>query len=331
MIKHSDTATPRQRAILMKLLLVLLIVSLLCLNLFVMRLGTGFIILTLLVVALFSGGSIQFIRDWSFPVILLYVYEFLRGGAYNHVAKPLGIDPIARPLVWMEEKLFFFMDEIPTVKLQHWLKPDAMRGDVSANWYDYILFFFYTTFFWYWLGVGFVLWLKRRELFKPYMYGLVAFSMFDTILYAFLPTAPPWAAARVPFLLIPPVDRILWKIDLLPGDTLSFVTNYGHNDYAAFPSHHAAWPFFATLFLVKAFGKKAVPFFAIPLIVVFATWYGAEHYVIDSLAGFLVAYITYRIASSKRVIEVTSKHWSSATTRMKALLVRGSQVFPNSV
>ena len=126
-----------------------------------------------------------------------------------------------------------------------------------------------------------------------YIYGLVGFSLFDTLIYIFFPSAPPWYAAQVG--LLPPLQRVMLIHDYFSSKYLGFVSTYGNNDFAAWPSHHAAWPFFAFLFLVGVFGKKALPFVVVPLVIAFATWYGAEHYVIDSLAGFTIAGITYWI------------------------------------
>lgn len=284
-----------EHTLLKRILLGAGLIGFICLNMFVTKFGMDFAFIILFVIALLMSQSGPFLRAWFPPMCLFYIYEALRGAAYSHVARPLGIEPITQPLIWAELKLFFFLDEVPTVKLQHWLRPNALKPAAdAANWYDYVLFFCYSMFYCYWVVVGFILWIKRRQLFSRYMYGLVGFSLFDVIVYAFLPTSPPWAAGLDGS--IPPVARVLWTIPLLPSDTLSFVSTYGHNDFAAFPSHHAAWPFFSCLFMVKAFGKKAMFTFLIPLSVAFATWYGAEHYVIDSLAGFAVAGIAYVFA-----------------------------------
>jgi len=270
------------------LIFVILIVAVL--NVYKIRFGMDFIVLSLAMYALVIKESKQFVKDWWLPISLFYLYEAVRAKAFDWVSTPLGIEPIVKPLIDIERKLFFFLDEVPSVKLQHALHPN----EFEAHWYDYILFFFYVMFFWYWLVVGFILWLKKRELFKPYMYGLVIFSLVDVVLYAFFPSAPPWYGYRVGFL--PEIHRILWSIKYLPSSTLSVVSTYGRNDFAAFPSHHVAWPFFATLFMVKLYGKKALPLFIVPLAIAFATWYGAEHYVIDSIAGMLVATISFYIA-----------------------------------
>lgn len=275
-----------------KIVAVSIIIFLLVLQIFKIRFGMDIIILTLCVFALLKREGKQFIKDWLPPMILFYVYEALRAYAYD-VSKLLGIHPIVEPIIWLERKLFFFLDQVPPVKLQYWLRPDLN----VPHWYDYVLFFFYAMFFWYWLVIGYVLWTKaRKTLFKPYMYGLVAFSIFDVIVYALFPSAPPWYAADHGY--FPWISRILWTIKYLPGHSFSVVSTYGRNDFAAFPSHHFAWPFFATLFMMKLYGKKATPLLIVPLMIGFATWYGAEHYVVDSIAGGIVCIITFYIATN---------------------------------
>lgn len=215
------------------------------------------------------------------------------GRAYD-IARWLNRPLLNEILVATERKLFSIGGDVPTVFLQYSLS-NAPSGNFLPNWYDYILFFFYTSFFWFWLVVGFVIWRKSRDLFLRYIYGLVGFSLMDTLLYIFFPSAPPWYAAQVGILL--PLQRVMLIHDYFASKYINLVSTYGNNDFAAFPSHHAAWSFYASLFLVGVFGKKALPFFIVPLVIVFVTWYGAEHYVIDSLAGFAVAGITYLIVT----------------------------------
>lgn len=273
-----------------RIFLAMVIIAIIVLNTFKAQFGMDIIIVTLCVFAILRNSGIDFLKDWGVPMALFYLYEATRAKAYT-VSQHFGISPIIKPLIWMERKIFFFLDDVPSVKLQHALRPDL----AVAHWYDYFLFFFYSMFFWYWLVVGFIIWMRDRKLFRKYIYGLVAFSLIDVIVYALFPSAPPWYASDEGYLA--PISRILWTIDYLPGDGLSFVSTYGRNDFAAFPSHHTAWPFFATLFMIKLFGKKALPLLIIPFVIAFATWYGAEHYVVDSIAAIVVAGTTFYIVN----------------------------------
>lgn len=287
-----------------RLMAIAVIFILTLLQIFKIRFGMDFIVITLALFALFKGEVGKFFKDWSIPIFLFYLYEAARSRAYD-LSQALEIKPIVAPIIWLERKVFFFLDDIPPVKLQYWLRPELD----SLAWYDPILFFFYVMFFWYWLVIGYIIWIKERKLFKPYMYGLLGFSFFDTALYAFFPSAPPWWAADHGY--IPWISRILWTSNYLPGGGLSAVSTYGRNDFAAFPSHHTAWPFYATLFMIKIFGKKALPLLIVPFTIAFATWYGAEHYIVDSLAAVIVCLITFYIAINFGKIKEKIKKWLS--------------------
>lgn len=274
------------------------IIIIILLQIFKIRFGMDFIIITLCIFAIVQREGKQFIIDWGPPIVLFYLYEGLRAYAFD-VSKLLGIHPIVQPIITLERKTFFFLDQVPSVKLQRWLRPNL----AVAHWYDYVLFFFYIMFFWYWLVIGYILWKKaRKTLFKPYMYGLVAFSLIDVVFYALFPSAPPWYAADHGY--FPWISRILWTIKYLPSGSFSAVSTYGRNDFAAFPSHHTAWPFYATLFMIKLYGKKALPLLIIPFMIAFATWYGAEHYVVDSISAVFVCLITFFIAINFSKIKV---------------------------
>ncbi|MCA9381528.1 phosphatase PAP2 family protein [Candidatus Dojkabacteria bacterium] len=285
------------------------ICALLYINIFSISFGVDLIIVTLLFIALLLREPVQFLKDWFPPVAAFYLYEFLRGNAEN-IAFSLNFHLQIQSIIDLEKTIFFFLDNVPSVVLQQTLSPDV---HVTA-WYDYILFFFYSSFFWFWLGAAFVIWVYKRKYFKRYMWGLVGFSLVGVLVFILIPTAPPWYAAGQGHL--PDLQRILWINDYLPSNYATIVNAYGRNDFAAIPSFHVAWPLFASLYLVKLFGKKLIPIFIFPALVAFATWYGAEHYVIDSVvgAGFAITgfYISYNWESvSKRI----SQFFSSLVAR----------------
>lgn len=268
---------------------ILLVIS----DLFFVRFALDAIVIVLVVISIILKKQKEFFKDWTIPVLLFYLYEFLRGQGYV-IAQYLNRPLVNEWLVNLEGKLFSINGDIPNVFLQYTLSNPLAEVFVPF-WYDYILFVFYTSFFWFWLVIAFIVWNKSRKMFRQYMYGLVGFSIFDTLIYIFYPSAPPWYASQVE--ILPFLRRLMWSYDFLPSKYASLVSTYGNNDFAAFPSHHSAWPFFGALFIVRLFGKKALPVFIVPITIAFATWYGAEHYVIDSVFGFAIAYITYLIVT----------------------------------
>lgn len=251
--------------------------------------GMDMIILALAIIAIVSHKGREFFQDWTIPMILFFVYEALRGFAFQF-SQWIGIEIHIEDLIKLERSIFFFLSDIPTVVLQNAMHPNPDK----FYFYDYILAFFYVSFFWFWLVVGFILWRKSRVIFKKYIYGLLSLSFFSAIFFfALFPAAPPWWASENGFL--EPLERIMWVV-LRFNNELSVISTYTRNDFAAMPSLHAAWPFFASLYIVKVYGKKWLPIFIVPIMIAIATWYGAEHYVIDSLLGFFLAFVFYKVS-----------------------------------
>lgn len=273
--------------------IIFVILFVLFLHFFVIKLALNFVVIALLVLMMILKKQKEFVKDWSIPLILLYIYEFLRGCG-DLIAQSLNRPLVNDVLVNIETKFFGINGEIPNVVLQYALS-DPLSSIFIPHWYDFFFFFFYMSFFMFWLGIGFILWFKAKKMFKQYIYGLAGFSLLDCVIYILYPSAPPWYASQVG--LLPVLKRTMYSFDFLASKSTELISTYGNNDFAAWPSHHAAWSFFAALFLVRLYGKRALPVFIVPIMVILSTWYGAEHYVIDSLGGCLIAYITYLIVT----------------------------------
>lgn len=266
-----------------------IISGILIINLFFYSFAFDAIVVTLGLFAIILKKEKEFLLDWTPPLFLFYIYELLRSSA-NHLAQYFSRPILDQVLIDWESKLFTISDQIPTVFLQYRYSNPITENFIPTN-LEYFLFLFYTSFFWFWLVVGFVLWKKERRVFKKYIYGLIGFSIFSTFIYFLYPSAPPWFASQEG--LLPEIKRTMYSYNYLNTNGVNLLKTYGGNDFAAFPSHHAAWPFFAWLFLVKYYGKKMLPLIIFPAITIFATWYGAEHYIIDSIAGIVLAGLVF--------------------------------------
>ncbi len=266
-----------------------IIIAIFVINIFFYSFAFDAIVVILGLFAIILKRQKEFIKDWTLPMVLFYVYELLRSRAYN-LAGFFNRPILEQFLIDWETKLFAISGEIPTVFLQYKYSSPLLANFIPTT-FEYILFFFYISFFWFWLVVGFLLWKKDPRVFKKYIYGLVGFSLVSTCIYFLYPSVPPWIASREG--LIPEIKRTMYSYSYLTTHGVGLLKTYGGNDFAAMPSHHAAWPFYAWLFLVKYFGKKMIPVVIFPLMTIFATWYGAEHYIIDSLAGVTLATITF--------------------------------------
>jgi membrane-associated phospholipid phosphatase len=134
------------------------------------------------------------------------------------------------------------------------------------------------------------------------MVVLLAVAGFAT--YALFPAVPPWLASVHGNL--PPTDRVVptvWATVHWANVDAIFETGSRYaNDVAAMPSLHAAYSLLVVLFLwdlVPARLRPVRPVVALyPLAMGFALVYGAEHYVVDIVAGWAYAIAAYVAVSA---------------------------------
>lgn len=218
-----------------------------------------------------------FFKQWIPFVGFFILYEFLRGIVDD-------VSPFYdTTFYWVYEFEDRVFGKLPTLYLQDALRNHRNILDVS--------FFFYTLFFYYSFLVGFIVWLKRPQLFGEYSKKFLIMSYIGLIFFFLIPTAPPWLVDKLKDI---GVERYLYRETAL--NTFNFValTLYRYfvygNAVAALPSLHAAWPAFTSLFLVKTFKNKALYLlFIIPVMVGFSVVLNGEHYAIDVLFGWILA------------------------------------------
>jgi hypothetical protein len=110
------------------------------------------------------------------------------------------------------------------------------------------------------------------------------------LLFFFIPTAPPWMVNEIKNIGI---ERILYGNTIMRQFNVFSLYQYFiyGNAIAALPSLHVAWPTYTSLFLVKTTKSKIYYLFLIiPIMIGFSVVLTAEHYVLDVLAGFLLAF-----------------------------------------
>ncbi|MCA9380975.1 phosphatase PAP2 family protein [Candidatus Dojkabacteria bacterium] len=283
-LKTIEALTPRQ----FRLLLAAITIFILFIDY-----GLGFtygmntIILIVCAMALVLRRGKQLFADWIPALLVFYFYEFSRAHAFDIATalhRPLIIDGLFK----LEQSIFGFL---PNIKLQEVIHPVITNPTL----FDYVMFVFYGGFFWMWAVMGYYFWLKGRGLYKKYMYGLIGFSLVAVLVFILFPTAPPWYASDLG--LIPHVDRIIWEFQYFGTVAFDNVQNIGRNDFAALPSLHTGWTFYMALFFTKVNKWKGAWMFIVPAGVAFATWYGAEHYVVDSIVGALFAITAFAIVN----------------------------------
>jgi membrane-associated phospholipid phosphatase len=242
--------------------------------------GPEFAILVLLVYAVYSKKTWQFIRDWV-PFLLIFVsYETLNGlvgtvSKFNVHYGPYDFD------------MALFGGNSPNLILQHYLRSSILNFTGA---------FFYTIYFFVPTAFGFVVWMMYRNEFWKYTVSLGILTYTSLATFLAYPVAPPWLNTA---LTSKGLTRILSSsVDKSLG-VPAYKTLYdflGPNLYAAFPSLHSALPWLVFLFSFKLWKRKSLPVLVIPVGTWFSAVYLGEHYFTDVLGGILYATIAFGVA-----------------------------------
>jgi hypothetical protein len=255
------------------------------------------------------------IRDWLPFALVLLAYDLSRGAATL----------IGRPTLWhwqADADRWLFFGTMPTVWLQERLKLPA------APWWEVAISSVYMSFFVLPYVVAGVLWLRDRDEWKAFVRLFVGLSFAALIVYALLPAAPPWAAARCTSVDVAGgpsgpqcmfrsargvpdggllggmqtsqdganawVERIVargWgKLNLHSATALIDQGQASVNMVAAIPSLHAGMTAAVAAFLWHRVHRGWRPVLvAYVLIMAFTLVYTAEHYVVDIVLGWAFA------------------------------------------
>jgi len=218
-------------------------------------------------------------RDWLPLVAALAAYQLSRG-----LADELG-----------QEVEYAFPIEVEQALLgstsTELLQDELINPRDTAPW-EALTAIVYVSHFILPIAAGVLLYLRARPLFARYRALLTATFAIGVAGYVLVPMAPPWLAAREG--LIGTVDRVTargWGELGLPfvRDAIDLGARYT-NSVAAMPSLHAAFSVLYLLVLWRTAGSvlRGV-LVAYPLAMAFTLMLGGEHYLVDILAGWLVA------------------------------------------
>ena len=239
-----------------------------------------YLIVMLIPIALLAGVQ-RFLVDWVPFVTLLLLWEAMRGIA------PLLDMPVHYGGLDWDQRLFG--GEVPTLILQGWINHGTLGWIVNnAATITYLLHFPFT------LGIGVILWSVDRPRFLQYAATLLGMAAVAFLFFLLFPTAPPWYAAEHG--LLPGMQHIF--ATTFPSTLSPYYSALNPNPVAAVPSLHAAFPFLGYLVLrdrLKAVSRVALAW-------CFAVWfcvvYLGEHYVLDVMAGILLARASWAIFTS---------------------------------
>jgi len=235
------------------------------------------VVLALLVIAIAMGRGLVFIADWGPFLLLFFAYEAMRG-----FASKTGF--AAHDLSGLERTVF--NGAIPTLVLQHAFY-DASR--VSPQ--DVLATFFYFMHFPLPILVGFFFWWRSREHYRRFIAALLLMCFLAFVTYLFWPSTPPWLQFPLATSAADDgVHKVLNEtVAKLWGNNYIVSPLYSHlnpNQYAAFPSLHAAFPALATVYAWRRYRPLASVLVLWTTAVLLSIVYLGEHYVVDALCGF---------------------------------------------
>jgi hypothetical protein len=226
------------------------------------------VLIVLLVIAVALGRGRRFIADWTPFLLLFFAYEAMRGFAAKTNFAPHDLSGIERA---------FFGGAIPTLVLQH-----AFYRPGVIGMQDLIGMFLYFMHFVLPIVVGFVFWVNSREHYWRFISALLVMCFLSFLTYLFWPSAPPWYQLHDVVKINDETVRRLW------GFTLVFVYHgFNPNQFAAFPSLHAAFPALAAVYAWRRYRALGVGLALWTIAVVISIVYLGEHYVIDAFASLV--------------------------------------------
>jgi membrane-associated phospholipid phosphatase len=239
------------------------------------------VVLALLLIAVAMGRGKTFLADWLPFLLLFFAYEAMRGFASKTGFAPHDLSGMERAV---------FGGTLPTLTLQH-----QFYDPSHVNWQDLVATSFYFMHFPLPIVVGFIFWVRSREHYRRFIAALLLMSFIAFITYLFWPSAPPWyefSATRVAPADV--VHKILNEtVDKLWGKNYvvtPLYTNLNPNQFAAFPSLHAAFPMLGAVYAWRRYRWLSVALIGWSLCVVASIVYLGEHYVIDALDGLLYVF-----------------------------------------
>jgi PAP2 superfamily len=239
--------------------------------------------------ALAAVGVAAFVWAGNFPArhreLARYVAGFVVFAALRNLCDDAGFPvQFTYPIVW-ERALF---GELPTIRLQHALLQPGHFGPLEVGTLTVYLTYFFVP-----PTVVVLLWRLWPTRLHRYVTATFVVFAVSGVVHLLAPTAPPWYAAERGYLTgITQIGRAIF------GQVSPAAYGYGAglsgNAVAAMPSVHLA----VTVLIACALWPTWLrwPALAYILIMAFTIVYGAEHYVVDCLAGIALALAAWRWA-----------------------------------
>jgi len=138
-----------------------------------------------------------------------------------------------------------------------------------------------------------LLWLTRPASFKRFKLAILLVLGVGITIYLAVPTVPPWMAFQ-DFSALPNLHHIAGEVYNLTIPSLQQTLDT--NPIAAMPSLHTAIPTTLSLVAIHHYRWRGLPVVLYTLLVYLAITYLGEHYLLDVVAGIILASTSYGIA-----------------------------------
>jgi membrane-associated phospholipid phosphatase len=232
-------------------------------------------------------SHLDFAKDWWPAFAILVFWTYSRGLADN-LGAPIRITEPIRADRWLG------LGELPTQRLQQALCAPTCGDPSVGSWYDTIFTATYLTHFVTGLTLALVLWMNSRPQWAAWLRRYLTLNLVGLAICVAVPMQPPWMASMGGH-VHPGVDRLTGRGGSVLGVHVSqMVMGPIGNQVAAMPSLHAG-----TAALVALFGVSRLRsrwrwlLLGYPLLMAFTLVYYGEHYVVDVLAGYLLAALVH--------------------------------------
>jgi hypothetical protein len=224
---------------------------------------------------------------WAAYILGFVVFAYLRAVA-DETPIPVAYDYVIAADRWLAAGV------VPTLALQQHF---YVLGSPSI--WDYYTVAIHFSYFFVPHLFAFALWTHDRKLFRRYVVVALATYYAALVACALLPTAPPWLAGQTGAL--PHVFRV---VDDVYRGVSPEVYHYGYsvagtNSVAAMPSLHQAIVLLIALAATRIHPVAAWVGWAYAISMGAALVYTGEHYVVDLLAGIVLAWGAWRVAGRR--------------------------------
>ncbi len=249
----------------------------------------GFMTKTIILPFLFSAALVskrgtQFLKDWAIYLSLVILFDSLRGFIYALITR--FELPVYQNYA-LDFELVLGCNNIYPAILQNCFQQFPFSGIL-----DRFFVIIYGSHFFVFLAFGLVVWFFKYEGFKRYRFSMLSLMYCGGFFYFIIPTVPPWMAANT-FQMIPPIKHISALLYNITVPSLQKALDV--NPIAAMPSLHAAFPTLIFLIAFYHFKRISLLLTFYGLSVLIGIIYRGDHYLIDVLAGVLLAVIIYML------------------------------------